>query len=71
MSMKMEKILRVLFDYQKYEREPELSSVIEETRKKNNKSRPGFLRLGDDDLNLVNAAGELIPRPDDKDDMNT
>lgn len=54
----IEKILRTLFDYQKYENDPGLSSMIDDTHKRYDKKRFGPVSLKDDDLGLVSAAGE-------------
>ena len=48
----MEKKLKMLFDYQRFEKNPHLEKLIEETE-----SRAAQL-LSDDDLFFVNAAGE-------------
>lgn len=55
----MEKRLKALFDYQRYEREPGLSSVIEGVHKKFDRGQFRSVNLGDDDLELVSAAGDL------------
>ena len=55
----IEKILRTLFDYQKYENDPGLSSMIDDTHKRYDKKRFGPVSLKDDDLGLVSAAGEI------------
>ena len=54
----IEKILRTLFDYQKYENDPGLSSMIDDTHKRYDKKRFRRVSLKDDDLGLVSAAGE-------------
>ena len=48
----MEKKLKNLFDYQRFEKNERLEKIIKETE-----SRYGG-ELSDDDLSLVNAAGE-------------
>lgn len=49
----MERILRTLFDYQRFADNERLAAVIGETE------AASFEPLSDDDLELVNAAGEL------------
>ena len=56
----MEKILRLLFDYQKFEDDPGLSSVIEDTHNKYNKEKFRVISLTDDSLSEVSAAGEYV-----------
>ena len=51
----MEKKLKKLFDYQRFEKNERLEKIIKETE-----SRYGG-ELSDDDLSLVNAAGEINP----------
>ena len=51
MSNKTEKKLRLLFDYQRFEKEPALGRIIEQVE-------GGVKELSDDDLALVNAAGD-------------
>ena len=51
MSNKTEKKLRLLFDYQRFENEPALGRIIEQVE-------GGITELSDDDLALVNAAGD-------------
>lgn len=48
----MENFLKGMFDFQRFQPNPRLNSLIEETR-----SRCGI--LSDDDLELVNAAGDI------------
>ena len=55
----IEKILRTLFDYQKYENDPGLSSMIDDTHKRYDKKRFRTVSLKDDDLGLVSAAGDF------------
>lgn len=53
----MDRVLNVLFDYQRFANNGQLAAVIGETTS-------GYrVPLSDDDLELVNAAGE-IPAPD-------
>lgn len=49
----MEKKLKVLFDYQHFERNAHLAKLISETESQYARE------LSDEDLTLVNAAGEL------------
>lgn len=49
----MEKKLKKLFDYQRFEKNERLEKIIKETE-----SRYGE-ELSDDDLSLVNAAGDI------------
>lgn len=48
----MEKKLKTLFDFQRFQKNPRLASLIENTEKKYSNE------LSDDDLELVNAAGD-------------
>ena len=51
----MEKILKKLLDYQRFEQNEKLGKLIRETESR-------FIReLSDEDLSLVNAAGEITP----------
>ena len=49
----MEKKLKKLFDYQRFEKNGKLEKIIAETESRNAR------KLSDDDLSLVNAAGEI------------
>lgn len=49
----VEKRLRALFEYQRFQRNSHLASLIEETEEKYSHE------LSDDDLELVNAAGDM------------
>ena len=51
--MDAEKLLKTLFDYQRFEDEPSLQNIIEETEE-----RYQGKELSDDDLNTVSAAGD-------------
>lgn len=53
----MEKRLAALFEYQKYEKDPRLQRLIEETEARFGRE------LNDDDLKNISAAGEIIPPP--------
>lgn len=55
----MEKILRFLFDYQKFEKDPDLSSVISDTHSKYDKRGSNIIPLRDEDMGLVSAAGDF------------
>ncbi len=50
-----EKLLFALFDYQKFENEPSLQTLIDETERRYGTELP------DDALLDVNAAGETVP----------
>ena len=50
----MEKKLKKLFDYQRFERNERLEKLISETESRYAKN------LSDDDLSFVNAAGEPV-----------
>ena len=54
----MERKLKTLFDYQKYEREPGLESVINGVHKRYGRDLSGSSRLDDDALGQVFAAGD-------------
>ncbi len=54
----MERKLKTLFDYQKYEREPGLESVINGVHKRYGNDLYGPSRLDDDALGQVFAAGD-------------
>ena len=60
----MEKILRELFDFQRFSGNARLEEMIADTERRYNKA------LSDDELARVNAAGELLPtdRREDKPD---
>ena len=49
----MEKLLKTLFDFQKFESDPELAKLISETESRYAEA------LTEDDLALINAAGEI------------
>ena len=55
MSSFNEKMLSSLFDYQRFENDPVLQALIDETEK----SYGG--EISDDELSQVSAAGEVIP----------
>jgi len=48
----MERILKNLFDYQRYQPNAQLGKLIEETRSR-------YSLVSDDDLELVSAAGDI------------
>ncbi|MDO5331887.1 MAG: hypothetical protein Q4E99_04335 [Bacillota bacterium] len=52
--MSIEETLKELFDYQKFEENRELERFIQDAENRYAKE------LSDEDLNLVNAAGEII-----------
>lgn len=49
----MENKLKKLFEFQRFEKNPELEALIAETHSRS------AMALSDDDLNFVNAAGEI------------
>lgn len=53
----MEKKLSRLMDYQRFEASPRLQALIQETE-----ARYASMALSDEDLTLVNAAGEIPVR---------
>ena len=56
----MERKLRSLFDFQRFNENEHLSRVIGEVEKKYYKTTSPFMeKLEDDDLYFVNAAGEV------------
>ena len=67
----MDKKLRVLFDYQTFEQDPELQRVIDSVRARFSKRI-----LSDDEADLVAAAGQpeaafLRKKPPEKENENT
>ena len=59
----MEKKLNSLFEFQRFVGNPGLAQLIEETERRYGEA------LSDDDISLVNAAGDLLPeRTEKKDD---
>ena len=63
--MEMEKLLTNLFDFQRFERNPELQSMIAEVEQKY-----GVTEMTDDELDLLAAAGDPFsqePIREDKD----
>ena len=52
----MSELLKKLFDYQRFEGNSDLQELIDQAESK------GAVRLSDDDLELVNAAGQLRAR---------
>ena len=63
--MEMEKLLTNLFDFQRFERNPELQSMIAEVEQKY-----GVTEMTDDELDLFAAAGDPFsqePIREDKD----
>ena len=61
----MERKLKALFDFQKFEGNSALQSVIDSVH-----SRYTVRELSLDDMEWVNAAGTGTPRPEKKDDSN-
>lgn len=52
----MENLLKKLFDFQRFEGNKRMETLISETEK-----RYGGKGLSDDELDFVNAAGEMLP----------
>lgn len=64
--MKIENLLKQLFDYQKFEGSKALSQIIAQADselKDKGSSTPSIVELSIDQLDLVNAAGVNGPRP--------
>ncbi len=59
----MERKLKTLFDFQKFEGNSALQSVIDSVH-----SRYAVRELNMDEMEWVNAAGSTVARPDKKDD---
>jgi len=53
-GMAMENIIKSLFEYQRFDNNPELQSIIDDTLQ-----RYEGVELCDDDMTYVNAAGEF------------
>ena len=66
----MSKNLKHLFDFQKFEGNSRLSSMIAETERRYGVGTNYGLELSDDDLELVSAAGNTDLMKDDKDFWN-
>ena len=66
----MSKNLKHLFDFQKFEGNSRLSSMIAETESRYGVGMSRNLELSDDDLTLVSAAGNTDLMKDDKDFWN-
>ena len=58
--MELEKLLEGLFDFQRFERDPALQSVIDEVEE-----RYFHKELSDDELSMLSAAGEPYSQPPD------
>ena len=63
----MSKNLKHLFDFQKFEGNSRLSSMIAETESRYGVGMSHNLELSDDELTLVSAAGNTDLMKDDKD----
>ena len=60
--MEMENLLKSLFDFQRFEGNPEMQSVIDDVER-----RYGIIEMTDDELNMLAAAGDPFdPLPDGK-----
>lgn len=64
--MKTEKLLTNLFDFQRFERNPELQSMIAEVEQKYS-----VTEMSDDELDLLAAAGDPFSRELKKEDKDT
>ena len=64
--MKTEKLLTNLFDFQRFERNPELQSMIAEVEQKYS-----VTEMSDDELDLLAAAGDPFSREPKKEDKDT
>jgi len=60
MHLNMEKLLTGLFDFQKFEKEPTLQSVIDEVD-----ARYFCAELSDGELDMLSAAGDPFSQPTD------
>lgn len=60
----MENKLKMLFDYQRFDADPDLAKMIKEAES----SRANIFALSDDDLDTVFAAGEMISEKDKSED---
>ena len=60
----MENKLKMLFDYQRFDADPDLAKMIKEAES----SRANIFALSDDDLDMVFAAGEMISEKDKSED---
>ena len=65
MQMNMEKLLAGLFDFQKFEKEPALQSVINEVE-----ARYFCAELPEDELCMLSAAGDPFSQPPDPKESN-
>lgn len=52
----MDKVLKTLFDLQKFNGNAHLAALVKETQQRYDNA------LSDDELEMVNAAGELFPK---------
>ena len=64
--MKTEKLLTNLFDFQRFEQNPELQSMIAEVEQKYS-----VTEMSDDELDLLAAAGDPFSRELKKEDKDT
>lgn len=55
----MENLLKKLFDFQRFQGNERMETLISETEKRYGREREG---LPDEELDFVNAAGEMLPR---------
>ena len=56
------KRLAQAFDFQRFQRNPRLAAVLDDVERRYAQA------LSDDDLELVNAAGDILPKPEDDGD---
>lgn len=64
--MEMEKLLTSLFDFQRFEKNPSLQSIIDEVEE-----RYGIDEMTDDELDLLAAAGDPFSQELKKKDKDT
>lgn len=65
-SIGFEKKLKKLFDYQRFAQNEKLAAIINEVEEKYGIGDSGPIRLGDDDLSYVSAAGDVYQKNDPK-----
>lgn len=58
----MDKKLKQLFDYQRFENNPRLAAMLSRTKEKYDFSVGG--ELSDDEVEELNAAGSVVSNPD-------
>lgn len=60
----MEKKLRILSDYQRFENDPRLKEMLDSALQRAGFSDDGEGELSDDDVDFLNAAGSQVSEPD-------